>query len=99
MIYLYLINYSENNPDLAIIAINSFSKDCDESKPSTIRGLALRSLCSLRFEGAYDFIKPIVLEMLQDKDPYVKKTAINGCLKLSYLNPDFIDGRKVSFRK
>lgn len=96
MIYLYLINYSENNPGLALMAINSFLKDCD-SKDSKVRGLALRSLCSLKFEGVYDYIKPKILEMIHDLDPYVRKTAINGCIKLNYLNPSFIDGmRKVN---
>ncbi len=98
MIYLYLNNYAEHNSGLAIMAINSFLKDC-EDKDSKIRGLALRSLCSLRFDGVYDYIKPQVLKMLNDLDPYVRKTAINGCIKLSYLHPHFVDGSTPSRRK
>lgn len=47
MIYLYLINYAEQNQDLVILAINTFLMDC-KSPNHKIRGLALRSLCSLR---------------------------------------------------
>jgi len=92
MIYFYLINYSENNSDLALMAINSFAKDC-EDRDVKLKGLALRSLCSLKFDGVYDYIKPHVLKMLNDPDPYVRKTAINGCIKLNYLNSNFVDGK------
>lgn len=92
MIYFYLINYAENNPHLALMAINSFKKDC-EDKDVKIKGLALRSLCSLKFEGVFDYVKDHVLTMLNDNDPYVRNIAINGCLKLHYLNSEFVDGR------
>lgn len=94
MIYFYLINYAENNPGLALMAINSFKKDC-EDKDVKIKGLALRSLCSLKFEGVYDYAKGHVLSMLNDHDPYVRNIAINGCLKLHYLNPNFIDENDI----
>jgi vesicle coat complex subunit len=51
MIYLYLINYAEQNQELAILAINTFWMDIKQMNNHKIRGLALRSLCSLRFEG------------------------------------------------
>ena len=53
MIYLYLTNYAESNSELALMAINSFLKDCKNDN-ATIRAYALRSLCSLRFSGAID---------------------------------------------
>jgi AP-4 complex subunit beta-1 len=48
MIYLYLINYAEHNEDLAIMCVHSFVKECKHAD-AKIRGLALRSLCSLKF--------------------------------------------------
>jgi AP-4 complex subunit beta-1 len=86
MIYLYLGNYAESHPDLAIMAINTYVKDCQHSDPK-IRGLALRSLCSLRFSGSYEYMQPAIMEALKDSDPYVRKTAIMGCIKLSYMAP------------
>ncbi|OEH80151.1 heat repeat-containing protein [Cyclospora cayetanensis] len=47
MIYLYLTNYADTNPSLSILAVNAFQKDCGDVDPR-LRGLAIRSLCSLR---------------------------------------------------
>lgn len=51
-----------------------------------IRGLALRSLCSLKFDGVHEYMQNALAESLQDVDPYVKKTAIIGCVKFFHLN-------------
>ncbi len=59
MIYLYLINCAEQNQDLAILAINTFLMDC-KLPNHRIRGLALRSLCSLRFGGATDYMQAAI---------------------------------------
>ena len=55
MIYLYLTNYAEQNPNTALMAINTFIKDT-KHKDGKIRGLALRSLCSLRFSGSFEYL-------------------------------------------
>ena len=89
MIYLYLSNYAESHSELAILAINTFLKDCQHSD-GKIRGLALRNLCSLRFSGSFEYLLPAILECLRDTDPYVRKTAIMGCIKLFYMNPDIV---------
>lgn len=75
MIYLYLTNYAEQNPEDVVMAINTFRKDCNH-KEGKIRGLALRSLCSLRFSGSFDYLMPAIQEALKDLDPYVRKIAV-----------------------
>lgn len=95
MIYLYLINYAETNSDLALMAINSFTKDCKNENP-TIRACALRSLCSLRFNGAIEYLQPQILEMLNDFDPHVRKTAIMGIIKCHHMNPSFVDDNNIT---
>ncbi|CAG9324707.1 unnamed protein product [Blepharisma stoltei] len=83
MIYLYLVTYVEANQEQALMAINTFFKDCKSTNPDPkIRGLALRNLCSLRFPGAIEYIQSAVQEGLMDPDPYVKRTAIMGLVKL-----------------
>ena len=37
MIYLYLVNYAEANPELSILAVNTLQKDCRDDDP-LIRG-------------------------------------------------------------
>ena len=85
MIYLYLINYAEQNQELAILAINTFWMDIKQQNHK-IRGLALRSLCSLRFEGVTQYMQQAIQECLHDVDPYVKKTAIIGCIKYYHMS-------------
>ena len=51
-----------------------------------IRGLALRSLCSLKFDGVSEYVQQAIDIGLADSDPYVKKTAIIGCIKLFHMN-------------
>ncbi len=92
MIYFYLTTYAEDNPDLSIMAINTFKKDCKHSS-SRIRGMALRNLCSFKSADYVDNVLPVLREALNDPEPYVKKTAILGCLKLFYFHPPSITGR------
>ena len=56
MVYLYLINYAQQNQELAILAINTFLMDLKQSNHK-IRGLALRSLCSLKFDGVTEYMQ------------------------------------------
>lgn len=44
MIYLYLSNYAKTNKETAIMAINTFMKDC-KNPDGKIRGYALKTLC------------------------------------------------------
>ena len=88
MIYLYLGNYAEANPSLALLAVNTFVKELT-NKEKKIRGLALRSLCSLKSQ--FSTTKTHIIEMLNDKEPYVQKIAIYGCLKVFYKDKKFFE--------
>lgn len=85
MIYLYLTNYAEQNQELAILAINTFLIDI-KGTDSKIRGLALRSLCQLKFDGVTEYMQQAIDICLSDVDSYVKKTAIIGCVKLFHMD-------------
>ena len=43
LVYLYLMNYAKSQPDLAIMAVNTFVKDCEDPNP-LIRALAVRTM-------------------------------------------------------
>ena len=94
MIYLYLINYVETNQEQALMAINTFCKDCKRtSNPDPkIRGLALRNLCSLRFSGAIEYIQSAIQDGISDPDPYVRKTAVMGIIKLHRYSKSLVLG-------
>lgn len=55
MLYLYICTYAQANPDLTLLTINLLTKDCRDQDP-TIRGLALRSLCSLRVANLIEYL-------------------------------------------
>jgi len=59
MIYFYLTTYAEDNPDLAIMAVNTFKKDCKHTS-SKIRGLALRNLCSFKSSDYVNNVLPVI---------------------------------------
>jgi AP-4 complex subunit beta-1 len=81
MVYLYLVNYAESNSELALLAINTLQKDCRDDDPM-IRGLALRSLCSLNLLNMVEYLQPAVKAALQDVNGYVRKTAVIGVVKI-----------------
>eukprot|EP01031_Cornospumella_fuschlensis_P030760 gene30760-37165_t len=89
MIYFYLCNYAHSEPEMAIMCINSLRRDCDNENPM-VRGLALRSLCSLRLESILEYVEQPLAKGLRDISPYVRKTAVLGVLKIHYLAPQLV---------
>lgn len=91
MVYHYLCNYAAQKSDLAILAINTLQKDCRDEDPMT-RGLALRSLCSLRLDNVVEYTLLPIRKGLNDGSPYVRKTAVIGCAKLFRQAPEAVKG-------
>merc|ERR1719450_965537 len=85
MVYLYLVNYAESNAELAILAVNTLQKDCRDDDPM-IRGLALRSLCSLNIQNMVEYLQPAVQRALEDVNGYVRKTAVIGVMKVFHIS-------------
>ncbi|KAJ3013563.1 hypothetical protein HKX48_005673 [Thoreauomyces humboldtii] len=86
LVYLYLINYARTQPELVILAVNTFVKDTDDVNP-LIRALAIRTMGMLRVEKIVDYLLEPLKKGLQDDDPYVRKTATLCVAKLYDLNP------------
>ncbi|KAI3977433.1 hypothetical protein MKX01_000346 [Papaver californicum] len=86
MCYLYVGNYAKGNPDLALLTINFLQKDCRDEDPM-IRGLALRSLCSLRVTNLVEYLVGPLGLGLKDGNPYVRTVAAVGVLKLYHISP------------
>jgi len=87
MVYLYLCNYAYSHPELAQMCTNTLQKDCGNEDPM-VRGLALRSLCSLNLPQMVEYISEPLRKSLQDHHAYVRKTGVMGILKLFYLDQD-----------
>jgi len=95
MVYHYLCTYANEKPDLALLCINTLQKDCKDEDPM-VRGLALRSLCSLRILNMMEYIMTPVRQGLKDESEYVRRTAVLGIAKLFALDaPTVRDGDMV----
>ncbi|KAI8619017.1 adaptin N terminal region-domain-containing protein [Chytriomyces sp. MP71] len=96
LVYLYLINYAKTQPELVILAVNTFLKDTDDLNP-LIRALAIRTLGCLRVEKVVDYLMEPLKKSLKDDDPYVRKTSALCVAKIFDLNPSIcIDNGLIS---
>lgn len=53
--YLYLINYAKSQPDLAIMAVNTFVKDASDPNP-LIRALSVRTMGCIRVQQITEYL-------------------------------------------
>jgi vesicle coat complex subunit len=86
LVYLYLINYAKSQPELVILAVNTFVKDTEDYNP-LIRALAIRTMGLLGVEKIIDYISNPLKKALKDDSPYVRKTAAIAVAKLYTLAP------------
>lgn len=86
LVYLYLMNYAKSQPELVILAVNTFVKDTDDPNP-LIRALAIRTMGCLRADKILDYVCDPLRKCLRDDNPYVRKTAAICVVKLYDLKP------------
>lgn len=84
--YLYIMNYAKSQPDQAIMAVNSFVKDCQDPNP-LIRALAVRTMGCIRVNKITEYLCDPLRMTLKDSDPYVRKTAAVCVAKLYDIDP------------
>ncbi|CAD2213160.1 Adaptin N terminal region/non-SMC mitotic condensation complex subunit 1/Beta2-adaptin appendage, C-terminal sub-domain, putative [Angomonas deanei] len=86
LIYFYLASNSDKNPDLALMTVNTLIKEISDSNP-VVRGLALRSLSSLKLPQLLDFLITPLDQTMHDEAAYVRQIAILSALKVYYISP------------
>ncbi|KAF8642930.1 hypothetical protein AX16_009318 [Volvariella volvacea WC 439] len=89
LVYLYLMNYAKTQPELVILAVNTFVKDTDDPNP-LVRALAIRTMGCLRAEKIIDYLCDPLQKCLRDDNPYVRKTAALCVAKLYDLKPELV---------
>ena len=87
LVYHYLIHYSSSNPELAILAINTFCKDC-ENENATIRALAVRTMALIRVDCIAEYLTDPLTRLLKDEHPFVRKTAVLAVAKFFETMPE-----------
>ncbi|THU96338.1 hypothetical protein K435DRAFT_858648 [Dendrothele bispora CBS 962.96] len=74
LVYIYLLRYAEQEPDLALLSINTFQKDLTDSNP-LIRAMALRVLGGIRVPMIGNIVVLAIKKCAADVSPYVRKVA------------------------
>ncbi|WVW81671.1 hypothetical protein I302_103666 [Kwoniella bestiolae CBS 10118] len=87
LVYLYLMNYAKTQPELVILAVNTFVKDTADPNP-LVRALAIRTMSVLRAEKILDYLASPLSRCLKDENPYVRKTAALCVAKVFDLKPE-----------
>ncbi|CAG8472569.1 10611_t:CDS:10 [Cetraspora pellucida] len=87
--YIYISTQAEQNAELVILAINTFQKDLHDEN-SFVRGLALRTLCSMRLSEYVPYMLESLNYALTDSSAYVRKTALISCIKVFHLSPKHV---------
>ncbi|XP_071448784.1 AP-1 complex subunit beta-1 [Hetaerina americana] len=90
LVYLYLMNYAKSQPDMAIMAVNTFVKDCEDPNP-LIRALAVRTMGCIRVDKITEYLCEPLRKCLRDEDPYVRKTAAVCVAKLYDINAHLVE--------
>ncbi|CBN78519.1 Coatomer protein complex, beta sub-unit [Ectocarpus siliculosus] len=90
LVYLYLINYAKTQPELTLLAVNTFVKDANDPNP-LIRALAVRTMGCIRVEKITEYLCEPLRKALRDDDPYVRKTAAVCVAKLYDINADLVE--------
>lgn len=90
LVYLYMMNYSKSQPDMAIISVNTFVKDCEDPNP-LIRALAVRTMGCIRVDKITEYLCEPLRKCLKDEDPYVRKTAAVSVAKLFDINSALVE--------
>merc|ERR1712168_1502639 len=89
LVYLYLMNYAKSQPDMAILAVNTFVKDCEDANP-LIRALAVRTMGCIRVDKITEYLCEPLRKCLKDEDPHVQKTAAVCVAKLFDINSNLV---------
>ena len=90
LVYLYIINYSKAQPDLTLMAINTFRKDSTEKVNPLIRSLAVRTMGCIGIEEMLEYLLGPLVDAMNDEDAYVRKTAAMCVAKVYEINPQKI---------
>jgi hypothetical protein len=90
LVYMFLIHYSEQKSDIALLSVNAFQKDL--SNPNQlIRAQALRVLTSIRVKMIAHLQVLAIKNVCKDSSPYVRKAAALAVTKVFSLEPELKD--------
>jgi AP-3 complex subunit beta len=86
LVYMYITHYAEQNADLALLSINTFQKDLQNSN-QRVRGNALRAMSGIRVPSTVPLVMIALRNTVKDPSVYVRKAAAHAIPKILNLDP------------
>jgi AP-3 complex subunit beta len=87
LVYIYLLNHAETEPDLALLSINTIQKSLSDGNPQ-VRALALKTMSGIRVPVISQIVSLAIKKGLGDMSPYVRKAAALAIPKCYRLDPN-----------
>lgn len=94
LVYIYLIHHAEQEPDLALLSINTIQKSLSDTNPQ-VRALALKTMSGIRVPVISQIVSLAIKKGVVDMSPYVRRAAalaIPKCFRLDHTQlPQLLD--------
>lgn len=86
LVYIYLIHHAEQEPDLALLSINTIQKSLSDTNPQ-VRALALKTMSGIRVPVISQIVSLAIKKGVADMSPHVRKAAALAIPKCYRLDP------------
>jgi vesicle coat complex subunit len=86
LVYIFLTHHAEQDPDVALLSINTIQKSLSDSNPQ-IRALALRTMSNIRVPVISQIVSLAIKKGAGDMSPYVRRAAALAIPKCYRLDP------------
>lgn len=87
LVYIYLLQHAEHEPDTALLSINTIQKSLTDTNPQ-LRALALRVMSSIRVPVISQIVSLGIKRGVGDMSPYVRRAAALAIPKCYKLDPN-----------
>ncbi|EPE03604.1 ap-3 adaptor complex beta3b subunit [Ophiostoma piceae UAMH 11346] len=86
LVYIYVVLHAEQEPDMALLSINTIQKSLSDSNPQ-VRALALRTMSGIRVPVISQIVSLAIRKGTADMSPYVRRAAALAIPKCYRLDP------------
>lgn len=86
LVYIYLIHHAEQEPDLALLSINTIQKSLSDTNP-LVRAMALKTMSGIRVPVISQIVSLAIKKGVADMSPVVRKAAALSIPKCYRLDP------------
>lgn len=80
LVYNYLLHHAEQDPDTALLAINTIQKSLSDTNPR-IRAMALKTMSGIKVPVISQIVSLAIKKGVSDLSPLVRKAAALACVK------------------